>query len=75
MATRRVISLLIALFAGLVGFRDEIFGRMLSPGAYAGLQELFGSVLTGLCKVVFVFLILFYVVSLCFGKHLRGGHS
>jgi uncharacterized membrane protein YtjA (UPF0391 family) len=74
-STRRAISLTIAIIAGLVGFEDDLFGPFLPPNVSALLQEALGGVLTGLCKIVFVFLMLFFVVSLCFGKHLHGRHS
>lgn len=73
--TKRVIGLTIAIIAGLVGFGDDVFGSWLPPHVSTLLQDAFGGVLAGLCKIVFVFLMLFFVVSLCFGKHLRGRHS
>jgi uncharacterized membrane protein YtjA (UPF0391 family) len=73
--TRRVISCTIAIIAGFVGFGGDLFGSLLPPDMSALLQEASGAVLVGLCKIVFVFLMLFFVVSFCFGKHLRGRHS
>ena len=71
---RPVIPLILATIAGLVGFGGEFFGKPSLLDTSAFLPDPAGCVLTGLAKIFFVLLTLFFVVSLCFGKHLRGRH-
>ena len=69
------VYLMLAVIAGLVGFGGDLFGIPSLLDLSAFLPEPLDGVLIGASKLLAMFLMLFFVLSVCFGKRLHDRHS
>ena len=63
--------LMLAVIAGLVGFGGDLFGTPSLLDLSAFLPESLDGVILGLSRLLSVFLMCFFIVSLCFGKRMH----
>jgi hypothetical protein len=70
-----MLYLMLAVIAGLVGFWGDLFGIPSFLDISAFLPEPLDGVVIGASRLLTVFLMLFFILSVCFGKKLRDRHS
>jgi uncharacterized membrane protein YtjA (UPF0391 family) len=75
MQRKPMLYLMLAVIAGLIGFGGDLFGIPSLLDLSAFLPETLDGLVIGVSKLLAMFLTLFFVLSVCFGKRLRDRHS
>jgi uncharacterized membrane protein YtjA (UPF0391 family) len=75
MHRKPMVYLMLAVIAGLVGFGGDLFciPSLLDMSAF--LPEPLDGVVIGVSRLLAMFLLLFFILSVCVGKRLRDRHS
>ncbi len=71
MHRKPMVYLMLAVIAGLVGFGGDLFGIPSLLDMSAFLPEPLNGVVVGVSRLLAMFLMLFFILSVCFGKRLR----
>ncbi|MGD0488488.1 MAG: hypothetical protein ABSB94_15000 [Syntrophorhabdales bacterium] len=74
MHRKPMVFLMLAAVAGLVGFGGDLFGIPSLLDMSAFLPEPLDGVVIGVSRLLAMFLLLFFILSVCFGKGLRDRH-
>ena len=74
MHRKPMVYLMLAVIAGLVGFGGDLFGIPSLLDMSAFLPEPLDGVVIGVSRLLAMFLLLFFILSVCFGKGLRDRH-
>jgi hypothetical protein len=70
-----MVYLMLAAIAGLAGFGGDLFDIPSLLDMSSFLPEPLDGVVIGASRLLTVFLMLFFILSVCFGKKLRDRHS
>jgi len=74
MHRKPMVFLMLAAVAGLLGFGGDLFGIPSLLDMSAFLPEPLDGVVIGVSRLLAMFLLLFFILSVCFGKGLRDRH-